>query len=119
MHHRYVNGGLGLLVERHFANVAHDADDLLKFALGSPVKPNTLPQGVLTRKDCLCERFVDNDHVRRLVGIELSEIAAFLERNAENAEVVFVGHSLVRGGLATGWIAPAFDGNSAVGIVVV
>ncbi len=43
----------------------------------------------------------------------------FLEGKAYDAKVVLVSHPLMSGGLASGRIAPTFDGDSTVGIVVV
>ena len=70
------------------ANVAHDADDLVRLAANS--RDESFAQCLFIRKDGIDECLANDDDLVRLSDFLLGEISSAQQRNSQRVEVVLI-----------------------------
>ena len=119
---RYMAAFISRCVGLH-PNIAHDADDLpprWSFWISTArARFELLANYVLSGKEFLRERLIDDHHLRRVLVVTIGEVAAFQQRDLHGTEVARrhrrkVGRGLLRFRHRMLWIHEA-DGDHVIG----
>src|SRR6185295_19955062 len=104
--HRNVRLGRRRRLETALVHVADDTDDR-----AVAVESDGLADRVLARKELLCRRLIDDEHLRRAIAVGLREEPAANQRNAERL-VIVRRHADVPDALACRTVYPSRNGEA-------